>query len=158
MQVVAVVPAWMLADGEYVGLAVGDAVSTGFALQVTATVPDGAGVLAQDADRPGLTTVGGRTVTVGRTTVLCCSPWVLALLASRRVDPDVDLSVEGWLTVEPYLWAPGSELADAEPEGRSDWTVTRLRAVGEEAAHDIDRLPAVDDVDPDAVYVVDLSR
>ncbi|GLZ53934.1 hypothetical protein Acsp07_35510 [Actinomycetospora sp. NBRC 106378] len=161
VQVEAVVPAWMLADGEYVGLGPGDPVRTGFALAVTAATGAGpypeTGALEQNGDRPGLTTVRGRTAVVGRTVLLCVGSWALVLLTSGRVAPEVDLRVEGWLTVEPYLWLPDGELARTRPDGRLGWTVARVRAV-DDAAHDIPRLPAEADVDPDAAYVLDLTR
>ncbi|MEJ2869157.1 hypothetical protein WCD74_15390 [Actinomycetospora sp. OC33-EN08] len=155
-RVSAVVPAWMLGDGEYVGLGVGDRVRTGFALAVTSTQPGGAARLDQAADRPGLTTVGGRTDAAGGTTILRCDVWVFVLLASGRVTPDAELSAEGWLTVEPYLWAAGGVLADAVPEGVADWTVARVRQV-DDAARDLDRLPRAAAADPDAAYVLDLA-
>ena len=157
VRVEAVVPAWMLADGGYVGLAPGDPVRTGFALAVTATSPGGAATFAQSGDRPGLTTVAGATAVVGRTTLLCSGPWALALFAAARVPPEVDLQVEGWLTVEPYLWLPDGELARTRPDGRLGWTVDRVRVVGD-GADDLARLPAEGGVDPDAAYVLDLSR
>jgi hypothetical protein len=157
VRVEAVVPAWMLADGEYVGLAPGDPVRTGFALAVTATSPGDADTFDQAADRPGLTTVGGRTAAVGRSTVLVGGSWTLALLTSGRVPQGVGLVVEGWLTVEPFLWAPDGELARDRPEGRVGWTVARVRVVGDAAA-DLDRLPGETGVDPDAAYVLDLTR
>lgn len=159
VRVEAVVPAWMLADGEYVGLGPGDAVRTGFALAVTATAGAGpdAGALEQNGERPGLTTVRGRTAVVGRTVLLCVGPWALALFTSGRLAPEVDLRVEGWLTVEPYLWLPDGELARTRPDGRLGWTVARVRAVGD-AARVIPRLPDEADVDPDAAYVLDLTR
>ncbi|WP_433803406.1 hypothetical protein [Actinomycetospora sp. CA-084318] len=157
MRVEAVVPAWMLADGEYVGLAPGDLVHTGFALAVTATGPGGSEGLEQSGGRPGLTTADGRTEAVERTTVLRCGPWCLVLLAANRVPADADLQVEGWLTVEPFLWVPDGGLARACPEGRLGWTVARVRAVGGAAA-ELARLPGEADVDPDAAYVLDLTR
>lgn len=157
VRVEAVVPAWMLADGEYVGLAPGDPVRTGFALAVTATSAGDADGLEQDSDRPGLTTVGGRTAAVGRTTVLTSGPWAFALFTSGRLPTDVGLRVEGWLTVEPYLWVPDGELARRRPDGRLGWTVGRVRAVGD-TADDLERLPDEAGVDPDAAYVLDLTR
>ncbi|WP_157647131.1 hypothetical protein [Actinomycetospora chiangmaiensis] len=157
MRVEAVVPAWMLADGEYVGLAPGDHVRTGFALAVTATSAGDTDRFAQWTDRPGLTTVGGRSTTVGRTTVLCSGPWALALFTSGRLPKDVGLEVEGWLTVEPFLWVPDGELARTRPDGRLGWTVVRVRVVGDDAT-DLDRLPDEDGIDADAAYVLDLTR
>ncbi|MCD2185720.1 hypothetical protein [Actinomycetospora soli] len=157
MRVEAVVPAWMLADGEYVGLATGDPVRTGFALAVTATGPGGTEALEQSGARPGLTTVGGRTEVVGHTTVLRSPPCCLVLLAAGRLPLDVGLHVEGWLTVEPFLWVPDGELARARPEGCVGWTVARVRVVGG-STEDLARLPDEAGVDPDAAYVLDLTR
>ena len=111
----------------------------------------------QSGERPGLTTIAGRTEAVGATTVLRCPEWSVALLAAGRVPADVGLQVEGWLTVEPFLWVPDGELARDRPEGRVGWTGSRVRVVGD-AAEDLDRLPGETGVDPDAAYVLDLTR
>ena len=164
VQVVAVVPAWMLGDGEYVGLRVGDRAVLGFALAVTAVGPapgDGS-ALVQDDDRPALTTVRGRTACptdadAGRgPVVLRAGGCTVVLFAAGRVPADDDLEVTGWLTAEPYLWVADGDLARAAPEGRRAWTVERVRSV-DDGTRTLDRLPDGTDVDHDTAYLLDLS-
>ena len=164
--VVVIVPAWMLGDGEYVGLGVGDRVTTGLALAVT----DSAGAplveigLAQREDRPGFTTLRGRVecprdgegVRVG--TVLLAGSWTVVPYAAPPLRPDADVVASGWLTAEPYLWSMGSALARAVPGGRQEWRVARLRCVvdgGESQV--VPRLPDEASVDHDAAYLMDLD-
>ncbi|HEY2191217.1 MAG TPA: hypothetical protein VGH76_02790 [Actinomycetospora sp.] len=170
VQVVAIVPAWMLADGEYVGLATGERVTTGLALAVTDTDADtAAGTaaavgLCQSEEQPGFTTVRGRVecprdgdgARVG--TVLCAGLWAVVPFAATPLRPGEDLVASGWLTAEPYLWAADSVLARAVPAGRQCWRVGRVRCVvdgGEPAT--LDRLPDEISVDPDAAYLLDLD-
>lgn len=161
VQVVAVVPAWMLADGEYVGLGVGDRAVLGFALAVTAVHDDLVGAaLTQSGEQPALTTLRGRTACPtdgGRgPTVLHAAGCSVVLFAGGRIPVDADLAVTGWLTAEPYLWAADGELARAVPEGRQEWTVRRVRAV-DEGTRELDRLPDEADVDHETAYLLDLT-
>lgn len=166
MAVVAIVPAWMLADGEYVGLGVGDPVTTGLALAVTDTSPGDAepAGLQQSGDQPGFTTVRGRVEcpedgdggTAG--TVLRAGAWALVPFAAIPLGVGKDLVASGWLTAEPYLWAPGGSLARAVPAGRQDWRVAQVRCVVDGAAPtEIGRLPDAASVDPDAAYLLGLE-
>ena len=129
-------PAWMLADGEYVGLGVGERVTTGLALAVTGAtvgVPTAVG-LEQTGEPPAFTTLTG------------------------RVECPRDVVVSGWLTLEPYLWATGSALARAVPVGRQTWRVGGVRRVDEgDDPQTIERLPDEADVDQVAAYLLDLS-
>jgi hypothetical protein len=169
MAVVVIVPAWMLGDGEYVGLAVGDHLTTGLALAVTDAavappVPPAGDGLAQRGDRPGFTTLRGRVecprdgegARVG--TVLLAGPWTVVPFAAPPLAPDEDVVASGWLTAEPYLWSAGSALARAVPGGRQEWRVARLRCVvdgGEPQV--VPRLPDEASVDHDAAYLMDLD-
>ena len=121
-------PAWMLADGEYVGLGVGERVTTGLALAVTgATVGVPAVVgLEQTGEPPAFTTLTGRVECprdadgTRAGTVLCAGPWAVVPFAATPLGAGEDVVVSGWLTLEPYLWATGSALARAVPVGRQD--------------------------------------
>ncbi|MCD2195484.1 hypothetical protein LQ327_19120 [Actinomycetospora endophytica] len=166
MQVVAIVPAWMLADGAYVGLAVGQRVTTGLALAVIdATVAPAATVgLEQSDEQPGFTTVTGRVecpqdpdgARVG--TVLCSGAWAVVPFAASPLSAGECVVASGWLTAEPYLWAAGGALARAVPAGRQVWRVGQVRCVGDgDDPHSIERLPEQADVDPDAAYLLELS-
>lgn len=166
VQVVAIVPAWMLADGAYVGLAVGRRVTTGLALAVIdATVSPSATVgLAQAEDQPGYTTLTGRVECPQNPdgsragTVLRAGGWAVAPFEATPLAAGECLVVNGWLTAEPYLWAAGSALARAVPEGRQVWRVAQLRCVDEGAEpRSIERLPDETGVDPDAAYLLGLS-
>jgi hypothetical protein len=164
MPVVAIVPAWMLADGEYVGLRVGERVTTGLALAVTDTSsgPAAGADLHQSGEQPGFTTVRGRVeypcdgegVRAGA--VLCAGRWAVVPLAATPLERG-DLVASGWLTAEPYLWAANSVLSSAVPAGRQCWRVDRIRCVvdGEEPAT-IERLPDETSVDQEAAYLLDL--
>ena len=166
MAVVVIVPAWMLGDGEYVGLGVGDHVTTGLALAVTATevAPPAQVGLAQREDRPGFTTLRGRVecpcddegARVG--TVLLAGPWTVVPFAAPPLAPAHDVAASGWLTAEPYLWSAGGVLASAVPGGRQEWRVAGLRCVvdgGEPQV--VPRLPDEASVDHDAAYLMDLD-
>jgi hypothetical protein len=166
MAVVVIVPAWMLGDGEYVGLRVGERVTTGLALAVTDTssAPSAAADLEQRADRPGFTTLQGRVqaprdgdgARVG--TVLHAGSWTVVPFATPPLDPGDEVVAAGWLTAEPYLWAAGGVLARAVPEGRQEWRVARLRCVVDGGEpQDVPRLPDEASVDPDAAYLMDLD-
>jgi hypothetical protein len=166
VQVVAIVPAWMLADGVYVGLAVGRRVTTGLALAVVdATVaPTPAVGLEQSADQPGFTTLTARVECPRNAdgskagTVLCCGSWAVVPLAATPLRAGEHVVASGWLTAEPYLWAAGGALAAAVPAGRREWRVAGVRRVdegGDPLA--IERLPEQADVDPDAAYLLELS-
>jgi hypothetical protein len=173
---VVIVPAWMLADGEYVGLGVGEHVTTGLALAITdtaitdtaitdtAVAPAAAVGMQQRDDRPGFTTLRGRVegprdgegARVG--TVLVAGGWTVVPFAAVPLRPDEDVAASGWLTAEPYLWSAGSVLARAVPGGRQEWRVARLRCVAEgRESHDIPRLPDEASVDHDAAYLMDLD-
>ena len=164
--IVVIVPAWMLGDGEYAGLGVGEPVTTGLALAVTeaAVAPPAAPALQQRTDHPGFTTLRARVecphddddVRVG--TVLRAGPWTVAPFAAAPLRPGEDVVASGWLTAEPYLWAAGSPLARAVPDGRQEWRVGRLRRVVDGGApQEIPRLPDEAAVDPDAAYLMDLD-
>lgn len=164
--VVVIVPAWMLGDGEYVGLAVGDHVTTGLALAVThtAVAASAEAGLAQREDRPGFTTLRGRVecprdgegARVG--TVLLAGPWTVVPFAAPPLGPGEDVVASGWLTAEPYLWSAGSALARAVPGGRQEWRVARLRCVVDGAGPQVvPRLPDEASVDHDAAYLMDLD-
>ncbi|NMO93761.1 hypothetical protein [Actinomycetospora sp. TBRC 11914] len=169
MAVVAIVPAWMLADGEYVGLGVGEQVTTGLALAVTGT---SASASAEPADPPGLRQAGeqpGFTTARGRVecphdgdgvragTVLCAGTWAVVPFAATPLRPGEDVVVSGWLTAEPYLWAADGVLARAVPAGRADWRVARVSCVVDGAdPAEIGRLPDEATVDPDAAYLLEL--
>lgn len=166
VQVVAIVPAWMLADGVYVGLAVGERVTTGLALAVIdATVDPSAPVgLDQTDDQPGYTTITARVECPQHAdgtragTVLCTGTLAVAPLAATPLNAGERLVASGWLTAEPYLWAAGGPLATAVPGGRREWLVVHARRVDEGSAPvEIDHLPDQADVDPDAAYLLELS-
>jgi hypothetical protein len=164
--VVAIVPAWMLADGEYVGLGVDDRVTTGLALAVTDTaagLTDAAGLVHAD-EQPGSTTVRGRVECpedgdgTRAGAVLHAGPWAVVPFAASPLRPGEDLVVSGWLTAEPYLWAADGALARAVPAGRRGWRVERVRCVvdGGDPA-ELRRLPHEASVDPDAAYLLELA-
>ncbi len=167
MQVVAIVPAWMLADGAYVGVADGDRVTTGLALAVTGsagTPPDVTGLTQGDEAQPGFTTLRGRVECVRdgegvrAGTVLHAGGCAVVPFAATPLRPGEDVVVSGWLTAEPYLWAAGGVLARAVPEGRREWRVARVRCVVEgDDPREIPRLPDEGSVDPDAAYLLDLG-
>ncbi|HEY2224408.1 hypothetical protein [Actinomycetospora sp.] len=165
MQVVAIVPAWMLADGAYVGLAVGQRVTTGLALAVIdATVAPSAAVgLEQSDDQPGFTTLTGRVECPQNAdgsragTVLCTGSWAVVPFAATPLSVGERVVASGWLTAEPYLWAAEGALAHAVPAGRQAWRVARVRRVEEADPCSIERLPDEADVDPDAAYLLELS-
>lgn len=163
--VVVIVPAWMLGDGEYVGLRVGEHVTTGLALAVTdtSTAPPAAPGLQQREDHPGFTTLRGRVecprdgdgARVG--TVLLAGTWTVVPFAAVPLSPGEDVVASGWLTAEPYLWSAGSVLARAVPEGRREWRVARLRCVADGGEPQVvPRLPDEASVDHDAAYLMDL--
>lgn len=164
--VVAIVPAWMLADGEYVGVGVGERVTSGLALAVTGTAsgPVDAAELAQAGEQPGFTTMRGRVECpedgdgTRAGTVLHAGPWVVVPFAASPLPPGEDLVASGWLTAEPYLWAADGALTRAVPAGRRCWRVERVRCVvdGGEPA-DLRRLPDEASVDPDAAYLLELA-
>jgi hypothetical protein len=166
VRVVAIVPAWMLEDGAYVGLAVGHQVTTGLALAVTnATVAPAARVgLEQSGAQPGFTTLTARVECPQNAdgsragTVLCTGTWAVVPFAATPLSAGECIVASGWLTAEPYLWAAGGVLARAVPAGRQAWRVLQVRRVGEGAdPHSIEHLPDKVDVDPDAAYLLELS-
>jgi hypothetical protein len=163
--VVAIVPAWMLADGAYVGLGVGERVTTGLALAVTdSTLEQAEPGLEQSAEQPGFTTLRGRVECpadaegsrVG--TVVAGGPWVVVPFVATPLPTGAQVAVSGWLTAEPYLWEADGALACAVPHGRREWRVTLVRRVGETGGPSpLDRLPTEAGVDPDAAYLLDLA-
>lgn len=166
VQVTTILPAWMLADGVYRGLTVGQSVTTGLALAVVdaeATLPSGIDIHQSD-EQPGFTTFAGRVQCprnidgsrVG--TVLCTGAWAVVPFTATPLHEGRSIVAAGWLTAEPYLWADGSELARAVPSGRRRWRVTRIYSVGkDEPARSIERLPDQASVDPDAAYLLQLT-
>ena len=133
MRVTAEVPAWMIADGEYGGVAVGRQHEFGFALEP-------ASIRARTRDR-GLSQVDGSSAT-----------WASGVIVKDSSD------VEGRLVVEPYLWVPDGMLWPTVPDGVRLWSVCGLSQLIDGAITSLDALPAVAAVDHDARYLVQLER
>lgn len=159
VHVVAALPAWMLADGEYGDLAVGHAAEFGFALEPESVeARTAAAGLEQVGESVPTTTVSG--------TVLATSPDVPGVVDAGELKPIVvrdtlprgkTVVARGRLVVEPFLWATDGVLWPLVPDGVRLWSVDRIRCVGVEVA-DLDAPPPVNEVDHDAVYLLDLSR
>ncbi|WP_433802550.1 hypothetical protein [Actinomycetospora sp. CA-084318] len=159
MHLVAVLPAWMLADGDFGGLVVGGTAEFGFAVE-PAHIDLGADMagIVQVGDAVPTTTVSG--------TVLAPSPeaplvidagWVKPIVTALDASHRGTISVRGRLVVEPQLWATDGVLWPLVPDGVRLWSVDRIRAVTAEVV-DLAASPPVSAVDHDAVYLLDLNR
>lgn len=159
MHVVAAVPAWMLADGEYAAIAVGHAAEFGFALE-----PE---LVETRAEAPGVVQVGEAvpTTTVSGTAVADSSDGpsvvdagdVKPILLGDALPGGGEVVARGRLVVEPFLWATDGILWPLIPDGVRLWSVDRIRRVGSDI-EDLEATPSVEDVDHDAVYLLDLNR
>lgn len=159
VRLVAVVPAWMLADGEYGDLAVGGTAEFGFALEPE-LIEAGSG--ATDVDQIG----GGVPVTRVSGTAVVLSPEAPPVIDAGLVKPIVitdaqngdALSVRGRLVVEPALWATDGVLWPMVPDGVRLWALDRVRVLRQAVESDLAVVPSAADVAHDAIYLLDLSR
>lgn len=157
--IVAALPPWMLADGEYGDLAVGRTAEFGFALEPDEVELRSADAeVAQDSALVPTTTVSG--------TALVSSADAPATVDAGEVKPIVvhealrhgqDVVARGRLVVEPYLWASNGVLWPLVPEGVRLWSVDRIRRVGATVS-DLQAVPGPAEVDHDALYLLGLSR
>lgn len=163
MEITAIVPAWMLDDGEYVGLAPGARVSTGFALEAASvarrsTTP----AIVQRGATTILTTVSGRVVRVpgpdGRAgaTLLRSSDLDVFVSTSSALPDGIDAVATGFLTVEHGRWAANGRLAHLAPRGVLRWTVTGVRVTNGEGPQPLERFPEAGATEPDHAYLLDL--
>jgi hypothetical protein len=159
VHLVAVLPAWMLADGDFGELAVGGTAEFGFAVEPH-NIDLGSGVsgIDQVGEAVPTTTVSG--------IALAPAPEAPAVIDAGLLKPIVAtldasvwgaVSVRGRLVVEPHLWATDGVLWPLVPDGVRLWSVDRIRAVTAEVV-DLSASPPVNAVDHDAVYLLDLSR
>jgi hypothetical protein len=159
VHVVAALPAWMLADGEYAEVAVGRAAEFGFALEPeTVEFRSATPGVEQDGERVPRTTASGR--------LLVPSPDAPGVVDTGGVKPilveqeragDRDVVAQGRLVVEPFLWASDSVLWPLVPDGVRLWSVDRIRSVGSEVA-ELHAVPDMASVDHASIYLLDLSR
>lgn len=159
MHVVAALPAWMLADGEYGDIVVGRAAEFGFVLE--------ADIVEMGAAARGLEQTGdGVPMTVASGPVLAPTPQAPSVIDTGEVQPilvgEEDIRAgtvvaRGRLVVEPFLWATDGVLWPQVPHGVRLWSVDRIRRVGTNVA-DLKAVPPVTSVEHDVVYLLDLMR
>lgn len=159
VHVVAALPAWMLADGEYGDIIVGRTAEFGFVLE--------ADVVEVRPAAAGLKQVGeGVPMTVASGPVLAASSEAPSVIDTGEVQPILvgeeqprggAVVARGRLVVEPFLWASDGVLWPLAPDGVRLWSVDRIRRVGADVA-DLQKVPPVTQVDHDVVYLLDLSR
>lgn len=159
VHVVAALPAWMLADGEYGDIAVGRPAEFGFVLE--------ADVVEVRATAAGLEQIGEEVpTTVASGPVLAPTPEAPSVIDTGELLPILvgeeqpragSVVARGRLVVEPFLWASDSILWPRVTDGVRLWSVDRIRRVGADIT-DLDAVPPVTSVDHDVVYLLDLSR
>lgn len=161
MRVTAEIPPWMIADGEYAGVAVGRRQEFGFAL-----VP--ASIQGRTADR-GLHQVDGSSATTASGVVLRHSSDVPPVLDEGCVLPilaaadlahpaGAELDVDGRLVLEPFLWAPDGLLWPTVPDGVRLWSVRGISQLINGTSTGLDSVPPAEAVDHAARYLVWLER
>lgn len=159
VHVVAALPAWMLADGEYGDIAVGQTAEFGFALEpdlveFRSTTPG----LDQDGEGVPSTTVSGRWHECSSDApVVVDAGEVKPILVHTEPALGPNVVARGRLVVEPFLWASDGVLWPLVPDGVRLWSVDRIRRVGPDV-RDLGAVPGPADVDHKAVYLLDLSR
>ncbi|MCD2186636.1 hypothetical protein [Actinomycetospora soli] len=158
MHLVTVLPAWMIADGEYGDLAVGRAAEFGFALEPESVdvgaFPPG---FAQSGDRVPVTTISGSVLRPSSQTPTIVDAGTLMPVLHGAAPSGDGVLARGRLVVEPLLWSSDGVLWPLLPDGVRLWSVDRIREVATDST-DLDISPAVSEVDHDAVYLLDLSR
>jgi hypothetical protein len=161
VRLVAVVPAWMFADGEYGDLAVGGQAEFGFALESERVDAGSAAMGIEQAGEPvPTTTVHGSVISASpNAPVVIDAGTVKPIVTAADASPSEAVSARGRLVVEPFLWATDGVLWPTAPDGVRLWSVDRIRAVtGSADVTDLLVSPPVTDVDHEAVYLIDLSR
>ena len=162
VHLVAVVPTYTIADGEYDHIAAGHLAALGFALQVATSAPagpDGPGVVQDDALIPTTTITGTVLRPTDQAPAVLDDGSVRPLLATSD-DPWTAgemLAVTGRLAVEPYLWATDGMLWPLVPDGVRMWSVHAIRRLGEDGVEHLPSLPGPTGLDHDATYVLDLA-
>jgi hypothetical protein len=159
VHVVAALPAWMLADGEYAEVAVGRTAEFGFALEAeTVEFRSATPGIEQDVERVPRTTVSGKLLVPSPDAPgVVDTGGVTPILVEQERAGDRDVVAQGRLVVEPFLWASDSVLWPLVPDGVRLWSVDRIRSVGTDVV-ELDTVPDVTTVDHDSTYLLDLSR
>lgn len=159
VHIVAALPAWMLADGEYGELAVGRTAEFGFALEPDEVeLRSAPAEVAQDSSLVPTTTVSGPAlVSSADAPATVDAGAVKPIVVHEGLRDGHDVVVRGRLVVEPYLWASNGVLWPLVPEGVRLWSVDRIRRAGATVS-DLEVVPGPSEVDHDAVYLLDLSR
>lgn len=120
VHVVAMIPAWMLADGEYAGIALGQVAEFGFAVEPSSLeTHDAAPGVEQDGASPPVTTLSGVVVRGSPQVPPVLDAGVLRPIL-RSADEATDgtgVVARGRLLVEPYLWSSDGALWPLMPEG-----------------------------------------
>jgi hypothetical protein len=158
VHLVAALPAWMVADGEYSGVAVGSTAEFGFAIEPehVDAGPRSTGLEQVGEAVPTTTVSGAALVTSPDAPVVIDTGDVKPIVVTDAQDGDT-VSVRGRLVVEPFLWATDGVLWPLVPDGVRLWRVNRIRIVGASEG-DLDEVPPAAEVVHDAVYLLDLSR
>lgn len=159
VRLVAVVPAWMLADGEYGDLAVGGRAEFGFAMELERVDAGSGAVGIEQAGEPvPTTTVRGSVISASSgAPVVIDAGTVKPIVTATDASLHDAVSARGRLVVEPFLWATDGVLRPAVPDGVKLWSVDRIRAAAAEMT-DLLMSPPATDVDHEAVYLLNLSR
>lgn len=159
VHLVAVLPAWMLADGSFGELVVGGTAEFGFAVEPQHIgLSTGTRGIEQVGAPVPITTVSGTALAPSPEAPLVIDTgWVKPIVIALDATPDSTVSARGRLVVEPHLWATDGVLWPLIPDGVRLWSVDRIRAVTTETI-DLSVSPPVTAVDHDAVYLLDLAR
>lgn len=161
VHLVAVVPTYAIADGEYDHLAAGRLAGLGFALHVlSSSLGVGQGVVQVGEPVPTTTVSGTVRRPHHEVPPVLDAGLLQPLLASAHDDwpAGAELAVTGRLVLEPYLWAPDGMLWPLVPDGVRLWTVDRLRRVGDDGVEDLPSLPgAAVGLDHAATYLIDFA-
>ena len=159
VHVVAVLPAWMLADGEYADIAVGRTAEFGFALEPELVEFRSAtpGVQQDDECVPSTTVSGTLLLPSPEAPGVVDTGGLLPILVQQERATGRDLVARGRLVVEPFLWASDGVLWPLVPDGVRLWSVDRIRQVGTDVV-ELDAVPDATTVDHDSLYLLALNR
>lgn len=159
MYVVAALPAWMLADGEYGDIAVGRAAEFGFVLEADLVETRAAAArLEQTGDGVPTTVASGPILAPSSEAPVVIDAGEVRPLLVGDEQPRIGTVVaRGRLVVEPFLWSSDGVLWPCLPDGVRVWSVHRIRRVGSDVI-DLDAVPQAAEVDHDAIYLLDLDR